>query len=620
MFNPDEVAPHSYDVLNYTLDLNLYNCFITPFPKSFTGSNTVTFRVDSTLNTLTLNAVNSSLLITSVALSGVSFTHAGDMLTVQLDRTYTPGEVVNVKISYQHKNVSDNAFYVQDGMVFTDCEPEGARKWFPCWDKPSDKATVDLTLKVPTNVKLGSNGRLADSVQNGDTLTYHWISAHNVATYLVVISAKVNYNLDIVYWPKLSNPNDTLPIRFYYNSGEDPSYIEGLIGEMTTFYSETFCEHPFEKNGFATLNGLFSWGGMENQTLTSLCPNCWQENLISHEYAHQWFGDMITCATWADIWLNEGFATYSEALWIEHNEGYTGYKNDILNNANYYLGNNPGWPISDPTWATETPDNYILFNYAVTYCKGACVLHELRYVLGDSLFFETIQAYANDTNFRYKAATISDFVATVNNISSEDYNWFFNQWIFQPNHPVYQNTYNFKDLGNGNYQVNYFMTQVQSDPSFFKMPVEVSIRFADNSDTLIRFMNDNNYQQFTWTFDKQPVFFKFDPDNQIVMKEGSTTVGIATDPSQGSGVHLTQNIPNPVATKTKIVFEIDRPLSVKLDILDLMGNTVMVPLEGFQSAGKHSIDVDCTRLSPGVYLYRLTTGNSIQTKRLIVTK
>ena len=86
---------------------------------------------------------------------------------------------------------------------------------------------------------------------------------------------------------------------------------------MTT-YSELFGEHPFEKNGFATLNNQFVWGGMENQTLTSLCPNCWDEGLISHEFAHQWFGDMITCATWADIWLNEGFATYTEALWLEH--------------------------------------------------------------------------------------------------------------------------------------------------------------------------------------------------------------------------------------------------------------------------------------------------------------
>ncbi|MBK7380205.1 MAG: hypothetical protein IPJ03_14645 [Ignavibacteriales bacterium] len=151
----------------------------------------------------------------------------------------------------------------------------------------------------------------------------------NIATYLFVISGKVNYNLDLVYWHKLSNPNDSIPLRFYWNQGENHSSVlqmEQVTLEMTDHYSTLFGEHPFEKNGFATLNSSFPWGGMENQTLTSLCPGCWSEGLISHEYAHQWFGDMITCATWANIWLNEGFATYSEALWIEHTSGYSSYK------------------------------------------------------------------------------------------------------------------------------------------------------------------------------------------------------------------------------------------------------------------------------------------------------
>ena len=111
-----------------------------------------------------------------------------------------------MKIYYRHNNVSDNAFYAGNGLVFTDCEPEGARKWFPCWDKPSDKATVELRAKTPAVVKLGSNGRLADSITIGDTTYYHWVSRDPVATYLVVISSKIDYGLDIVYWPILSNP------------------------------------------------------------------------------------------------------------------------------------------------------------------------------------------------------------------------------------------------------------------------------------------------------------------------------------------------------------------------------------------------------------------------------
>ena len=615
----NEVIPHTYDVLNYQLNLNIFSCFFSPYPHSFKATNVITFRVDSSLNSINLNALNSSLLIDSVRMAGISFTHAGDMLSVQLDRTYNPGETVSVKVCYHHKNVTDQSFYVQGGMIFTDAEPEGARGWFPCWDKPSDKATLDLTVKVPSSARLGSNGILADSVLAGDTLTYHWVSNQNVATYLVVMSGKIDYKLNIVYWHKLSNPGDSIPIRFYFNAGEEPEYIQSIIGDMTTYFSQKFCEHPFDKNGFATLNGLFSWGGMENQTLTSLCPGCWYESLIAHEFAHQWFGDMITCATWADIWLNEGFATFSEALWLEATGGYPAYKNDIQSYANSYLYGNPGWAISDSSWANITPENTVLFNYAVTYCKGACVLHELRYVLGDSLFFEILSTYAADTNLKYKSATISDFISIVNSISGSDYTWFFDQWIFKPNHPVYQNTYNFEDLGNGDWKVNYFMKQVQSDPDFFKMPVEVKIRFIDNTDTLIRVMNDVNYQQFSWTFGKRPVFFKFDPNDQIVLKQGSTVVGIGDLTSHSSGAHLSQNIPNPASGLARFTYELDYPMYINLVLLDMMGKTLAVVKEGALPAGRYNAEIDCSQFAPGVYFYRLKADKTTITKKLIIT-
>ena len=219
---------HTFDVLNYTLDLNIYSCFLTPYPKSFTASNLVTFRVDTALSSIRLNASTTSLVIDSVRLAGVSFTHSAGLLTITLDRTYVPGEVADVKIYYRHNNVADNAFYTGTGMVFTDCEPEGARSWFPCWDKPSDKATVNLHIKTPASVKLGSSGRLADSTQVADTIWYNWISRDPVSTYLVVMSGKVGYNLDIVKWPTISNPADSIPIRFYWNAGESQTNLNNV--------------------------------------------------------------------------------------------------------------------------------------------------------------------------------------------------------------------------------------------------------------------------------------------------------------------------------------------------------------------------------------------------------
>lgn len=515
---------HSFDVLNYTLDLDLYGNFISPYPKSFTGSVVVTFRIDSSLNTIKLDALNTSLAIDSVRLNGTSFNHASNILTINLDRTYSPGEIANVKIFYRHLNVTDNAFNVGGGFVFTDCEPEGARKWFPNWDKPSDKATLNLRAKVPATVKLGSNGRLADSTKIGDTIYYNWISRDPIATYLMVISAKVNYNLDIVNWQNPNNPSEIIPIRFYWNSGESQSSLNNIktkIIPMATYFSQKFGDHPFEKNGFATLNNQFSWGGMENQTLTSLCPNCWSENLIAHEFAHQWFGDMISPGTWADIWLNEGFATYLEAIWSEYSGGYSAYKQSINGDANSYMSGNPGWPIYNPQWAITTPPTSQLFNSAITYAKGSCVLHMFRYVLGDAQFFNAIKSYATDTlNFKHKSAVTADFIAKINSVTGQDYTWFFNQWIYNPNHPIYANKYYFMQ-SDGYWKVGFIADQTQTNTIFFKMPVELKIQFTDFSDTTIRVMNDIDEQHFVFWFTKQPQSITFDPNNNIVLKQAT---------------------------------------------------------------------------------------------------
>lgn len=543
---------HSYDVLNYKLDLDIYNCFLSPYPKSFTGVETITFRIDSVLNFITLNAVGTSLVVDSVGLAGVTFVHSANILSIHLDRQYVPGEVVDVKVYYRHNNVTDAAFYASSGLVFTDCEPEGARKWFPCWDKPSDKATLDLTARVPGTVKLGSNGRLADTVRVADTLWFHWVSRDPIATYLMVISAKVGYNLDVVKWPSLANPNDSIPIHFYWNTGESISNLNNIktkIIPMTNHFSSLYGEFPFEKNGFATLNSQFPWGGMENQTLTSLCSNCWGENLVSHEHAHQWFGDMISPATWADIWLNEGFATFSEAIWYEYTGGYAAYKNDIIGSASSYLSGNPGWPIYNPSWATTTPPNGTLFNYAITYAKGACVLHMLRYVLGDSLFFAAIKGYATDTlEFKHNSASTSRFIPKINQIVAQDLTWFFDQWVYQPNHPVYANTYNINALGGGQWMVGFKARQTQANPPFFKMPIEIRIGFATGPDSLIRVMNTSNNQVFAFLVDRQPTVVQFDPNNNIVLKQGTTSSGptlaapLLVFPADGT-IHVPLSLP-----------------------------------------------------------------------------
>jgi len=608
---------HRFDVLRYTMNIDLSNQFDSPYPQDFNADIVVRFKVDSTLSSIKLDAVNSSLSITSVGMAGLSFTHANDTLNIALDQTYQPGDTVEVSIDYQHLDVEDGAFYVSGGFVFTDCEPEGARKWFPCYDKPSDKAALEMYAIVPSDVRLGSNGALIDSTFSGSELTYHWRSNNPIATYIMVISAKKNYNLDIVYWER---PSDSamIPFRYYYNNGEDPSAIEAMALDMCDHFSDGYGEYPFEKNGFATLNNEFAWGGMENQTLTSLCPGCWGESLVAHEFAHQWFGDMISPGTWADLWLNEGFATWSEAYWYESYAGYSGYKSDISNNANYYLNSNPGWPIYNPEWIEETPPSGTMFNYAITYCKSSCILHQFRYIVGDSLFFKAIKAYATDTvDFKFKSAVTEDFVDKMGEEVGEDMHWYFDPWLEEANHPVYDNEYYLAEQGNGNWKIYFLARQTQSDPEFFPMKLNIFVAFDDFSDTTIHFRNMNNSEEFVFEVEKKPIQVFFDLDNEIVLKQASLTV--STEEFRESAVGtLFENIPNPAQSQTTIRYQLSQSGRASLELYDLTGRKIKVLFAGQQSEGIHQIQFETASLQSGIYLYTLKINEQTFVKKMVV--
>lgn len=514
---------HTFDALHYAIDLDLYKNYSSPFSKYFNASVTLTLRADTTIGSISLDAVRSSITVDSVRLAGLSFSQPANTVDIQLDKTYQKNDTLSVKIYYHHNNVSDGAFFVgSDGMIFTDAEPEGARRWFPCWDKPYDKATMELRALTPANVKLGSNGRLKDTILSGDSLTFHWVSSDPVSTYLFVISSKVNYNLDIVHWKKPSNPNDSVPMYFYWNAGEDVSALNSIkskIGPMTTLFSEKFGEHPFEKNGFATLNTQFVWGGMENQTLTSLMPNGYSsEFLVAHEYGHQWFGDLITCATWADIWLNEGFATYSETVWAEHLYGNAVYHQYINAVASQYLGSNPGWAIYVPAWSVTPPNNNILFNSAITYNKAASVLHMLRSILGDSVFFDAVYSYGTDPAVKYGSITTDDFVQIINARTKQDLTWFFDQWLKAANHPEYTVKY---ALNRDAKSVFVRIQQTQSAPTIWKMPAKLRFVLQNGTDTTVSVWNTTKNDTFSFAFASAPVSMSFDPNNDIILKKAT---------------------------------------------------------------------------------------------------
>lgn len=510
----------TFDVINYSLYLDLFNCFIKPYPSSFTAEETITLKANTRIGEIKLNAHNASLLVDSISKAGISFTHDSNILSIKLDKFYESEEAFDVKIYFRHKDVIDSAVYVGDGLFYTDCETQGARRWFPCKDMPNDKATMNLIAKVPSNVLLASNGVLIDSTIIRDTTKYNWYSEHPISTYLISVVGKVNFNLDIIYWKRLET-QDSIEIRFYWQDGETAYNLNNIktkILRMLDIFSAKYGSYPFDKLGFATTNSQFPWGGMENQTMVTLCPNCWTELLICHETIHQWFGDMISPERWSDIWLNEGFATYNEAIWLESQQGYSEYKNHILNEAEKYLSKNPGWPIYNQEEDEKITNDIILFNDAIKYSKAACVLHQLRYVLGDSVFFNCLYLYSTNPDFKYSNISTKEFIDFVNDVSNREMNWFFDKWIYQPNHPVYQNNYNIEKTGVDKWEVDYTVYQVQTNSSFFKMPIELRFVFGDR-DTLIKIDNNYNLQTFSFEFEEEPQKISFDPNNEIVLKE-----------------------------------------------------------------------------------------------------
>lgn len=604
----------NYDVLKYKITVDLRNNYVYPYTRFFTGNVEIDIRLDSIAKYIELDANSQSITIDSIIGDVKSYQHSNNKLLINFNNTYLPEIETKLKIYYKHNDISDGAFYVNDGFVFTDCEPIGARNWFPCNDLPSDKALMELVAFTPSNVLLGSNGILADSVNYGSYIKYRWVSNQAIATYLIVITSRVNYKLDEFYvFDKWQNKN--IPIRLYYNTGEAISdELKQSIINAYNYFSEKWYPHPFEKNGFATLNSDFSWGGMENQTLTSLCPGCWDENLLIHEFAHQWFGDMVTCKTWADIWLNEGFATWAEAYWLERDGGYNAYLSDIKKKANYYLQNNPGYAIYNPSWADNLPNVNTLFNYAITYCKGASVVHLLRYTLGDTLFFKALNNYLN--NNKLKSATVYDFFAAVKQVSGEDYNWFLEQWLKTPNHPIYNNTYEILNFRIGS-KVKFKFYQTNSN--FFKIPVKLKFIYMDGMDTTIKIWNNYNGEIVEFNFDKEVKQVVFDPLNEIVLKKATTVVGIEKNISEELNDDVTV-YPNPFNGNAVIKFIVKENSYVEIELYDILGKLYEKLTKTYYNKGEYQLKLDLNKNASGIFLVKYKINNKNGIKKLIYSK
>ena len=540
--------------------------------------------------------------------TNLSFIHKNARLNITLDKTYNPGEEFGVTIYYQGTPGSSGfgsfQFATQDGtengipVIWSLSEPYGASDWWPCKDTPADKVdSSEVWITCDAAFKGVSNGTLISTIDNrNNTRTFKWKNSYPIAQYLISI-AITNYEEYINYFKYTQN--DSMPITHYLYQGKLSSVKTQLdeTPNMIKVFSEKYGMYPFIKEKYG--HAEFGWGGaMEHQTCTSMGPNAFRRDVIAHELAHQWFGDKVTCKDWRNIWLNEGFAKYSESVYLEAIGGENAYKNKTATEMGYAINAVGSIYVQDISSVGS------IFDYNRTYAKGSIVLHMLRGIVGDETFFNILKTYNSDPQLAYNSANTEDFQRVAESVSGLDLNYFFSEWIYGVNYPNYTYSWNANQLNANDFEVTLNVSQaINSNPAFFTMPIQIKINTA-LGDTLLTVMNNQQQQQFKFNLTSQPNSLIFDPDNWILKNVSLATS--ADDDSRVEKFELEQNYPNPFNPVTTIKYSIPsiqnpqlgeaRGGLVQLKVYDVLGNEVATLVNKNQQPGNYEVNFKASNL------------------------
>jgi aminopeptidase N len=509
-----------YDVIHYRLDLELRD----PTSEWLRGDLTARVRANGgALDTLLFD-LHDNMPVDSVFVDGspAAFEQNWYDLTIVPAASIPDGAEASVRIFYQGHPVETGEVAFTFGMreststIWTLSEPFGAREWWPCKDRPDDKAdSVDVIVRVPESLFVTSNGLLVSNTLGSDELrVFHWKHRYPISTYLVCVNATNYVRLDDRY---ISAEGDTLPIEHFVYPEKFAAARESFkitpqaIGLFETLYGP----YPFKREKYG--HTMFPWGGgMEHQTNTSYGAGLVRgdhiyDYILVHELAHQWWGDMTSPADWRDIWLNEGFASYAEAQWAEHLEGEAGLQS-YMTQVQY---------VGEPSGQVYDPRN--LFDASVVYNKGAWVLHMLRGILGDSLYHATFAEYRARTEFR--STTTAEFMSVAEEVSHRDLSFFFEPWLYGNGRPAY--AVSFASVGEtGLPRVAVHLAQTQRDLPYFPMPVDLRINMEGGGSVPLRVFNDPAHEDFEVDLPDLPTSVTVDPDNWILKTATSSLYGL----------------------------------------------------------------------------------------------
>nr|WP_295923379.1 M1 family aminopeptidase [uncultured Dyadobacter sp.] len=518
--NKTEAALRSLASGNF--DVKYYRCEweVDPAVRYIKGVVTPHFVMSAAGNTIALDFTN-DLSVSSVRQHGAPllFTQASNALTITLQGPLAAGTKDSVTITYEGvPPVAGGAFVAATHgpgatpVIWTLSEPYGSRDWWPCKNGLDDKAdSIDIYVTHPTTYKAASNGLLQSEtpVTGAKTRTY-WKHRYAIASYLVAF-AVTNYS---TFDHNVVIGGTTVPFKTYCYPESQALFQSGAQNTLDgmVLFSNLFGDYPFKKEKYSHVQ--FGWGGgMEHQTC-SFMVNV-QENLVAHELAHQWFGDKVTCASWEDIWLNEGFATHLSSIYME-----TKYPAVTKNNRSNEINNITSQP-GGSVWVDNVNDVNRIFSNRLSYLKGSHLLYMLRWILGDATFFAAIKNYINDPSLAYGFVTTANLKAHLETASGKDLTYFFNQWFTGQGHPSYQVEWH--PSGNS-VQVKLNQTQSHASVGFFQLPVPLLFRNAGtNQQKLVVLNNTYNGELFFDNLGFEATEVYFDPDSWLIARNNTLT-------------------------------------------------------------------------------------------------
>ncbi len=592
-----------YDVHFYGIDLE-----VSDTSTYIQGTTDILISVMGEMDEVVIE-LSAKLTVDSIFIDGEkvsAWTFGNDLLRITPEQPPKSGEPTSVRIFYrgsggQHGYFSGiaNRFdsFWGKRVTYTLSEPFHALDWFPCKQVLTDKAdSAYVYLTVADHLKAGSNGLLAgiDSLP-GNRIRYRWETRYPTAFYL--LSLCVSEYDDYSYYLHPEAAQDSFLFQNYIY--DTPAYLPAnkgdidATGDMMSSFTRMFGQYPFWKEKYGHCVAPMG-GGMEHQTMTTLLN--FEFTLVAHELAHQWFGDNVTCASWQDIWINEGFASYAEYLALERlvSKQEAGY---WMERAHDRVYTEPEGSVFIPE--EEATDEFRIFSYALSYKKGAALLHMIRYELNDdSVFFETLKNFQDQ--FADSLATGEDFLRVLNETSGKRFDWFFKQWYYGQGYP----TFNFAWWQTTD---SLFIAAEQKGSSpatpFFRTTLDIGLILEDGAQSIIKIDYDSPAKNIALPMKQRVQDMIPDPANWIV--------GISQVVQRFvTNAYFSVN-PNPFDDQLNVFFNTG---AAERDILLFDINGRMVDMV---SSNSMSVSIPTHDLASGVYLLKVVAGNDNWSTRVV---